>query len=145
MTTTVQSILRQKGSQVWWVTPDTSILQDLELMAERKIGAVLVMEAGSLVGIFSERDYARRGILLNRGPETPISQVMTYPVYCVTPQQTLEECMGLMTEKHIRHLPVADGETILGVISIGDVVKEVIADQAHLIQGLENYILGRRA
>ena len=145
MTTTVQSILRQKGSQVWWVTPDTSILQALELMAERKIGAVLVMEAGSLVGIFSERDYARRGILLNRGPETPISQVMTYPVYCVTPQQTLEECMGLMTEKHIRHLPVADGETILGVISIGDVVKEVIADQAHLIQGLENYILGRRA
>ena len=145
MTTTVQSILRQKGSQVWWVTPDASILQALELMAERKIGAVLVMEAGSLVGIFSERDYARRGILLNRGPETPISQVMTYPVYCVTPQQTLEECMGLMTEKHIRHLPVADGETILGVISIGDVVKEVIADQAHLIQGLENYILGKRA
>jgi CBS domain-containing protein len=145
MTTTVQSILRQKGSQVWWVTPDASILQALELMAERKIGAVLVMEAGSLVGIFSERDYARRGILLNRGPETPISQVMTYPVYCVTPQQTLEECMGLMTEKHIRHLPVADGETILGVISIGDVVKEVIADQAHLIQGLENYILGKQA
>lgn len=145
MTTTVQSILRQKGSQVWWVTPDASILQALELMAERKIGAVLVMEAGRLVGIFSERDYARRGILLNRGPETPISQVMTYPVYCVTPQQTLEECMGLMTEKHIRHLPVADGETILGVISIGDVVKEVIADQAHLIQGLENYILGKQA
>ena len=145
MTTTVQSILRQKGSQVWWVTPDASILQALKLMAERKIGAVLVMEAGSLVGIFSERDYARRGILLNRGPETPISQVMTYPVYCVTPQQTLEECMGLMTEKHIRHLPVADGETILGVISIGDVVKEVIADQAHLIQGLENYILGKQA
>jgi len=145
MTTTVQSILRQKGSQVWWVTPDASILQALELMAERKIGAVLVMEAGSLVGIFSERDYARRGILLNRGPETAISQVMTYPVYCVTPQQTLEECMGLMTEKHIRHLPVADGETILGVISIGDVVKEVIADQAHLIQGLENYILGKQA
>ena len=145
MTTTVQSILRQKGSQVWWVTPDASILQALELMAERKIGAVLVMEAGSLVGIFSERDYARRGILLNRGPETPISLVMTYPVYCVTPQQTIEECMGLMTEKHIRHLPVADGETILGVISIGDVVKEVIADQAHLIQGLENYILGKRA
>ena len=145
MTTTVQSILRQKGSQVWWVTPDASILQALELMAERKIGAVLVMEAGSLVGIFSERDYARRGILLNRGPVTPISQVMTYPVYCVTPQQTLEECMGLMTEKHIRHLPVADGETILGVISIGDVVKEVIADQAHLIQGLENYILGKQA
>ncbi|NMB67942.1 MAG: CBS domain-containing protein [Chloroflexi bacterium] len=145
MTTTVQSILRQKGSQVWWVTPDASILQALELMAEMKIGAVLVMEAGSLVGIFSERDYARRGILLNRGPETPISQVMTYPVYCVTPQQTLEECMGLMTEKHIRHLPVADGETILGVISIGDVVKEVIADQAHLIQGLENYILGKQA
>ena len=145
MTTTVQSILRQKGSQTWSVTPDASILQALELMAEKKIGAVLVMEAGQLVGIFSERDYARRGILLNRGPETPISQVMTYPVYCVTPQQTLEECMGLMTEKHIRHLPVADGETILGVISIGDVVKEVIADQAHLIQGLENYILGKRA
>lgn len=145
MTTTVQTILRQKGSQVWSVSPSTSVRQALELMAEKKIGAVLVMDAGALVGIFSERDYARRGILVDRGPETPISQMMTYPVYCITPQQTIEECMGLMTEKHIRHLPVAEGETILGVISIGDVVKEVIADQAHLIQGLENYILGKRA
>ncbi len=145
MTTTVQTILRQKGSQVWSVAPGDSVRQALELMAEKKIGAVLVMEAGKLVGIFSERDYARRGILQNRGPETPINAVMTAPVYCVTPQQTIEECMGLMTAKHIRHLPVADGETILGVISIGDVVKEVIADQAHLIQGLENYILGKRA
>lgn len=145
MTTTVQSILRQKGSQVWSVAPTASVREALELMAERKIGAVLVMDAGALVGIFSERDYARRGILMNRGPETSIGDMMTFPVYCVTPLQTIEECMGLMTDKHIRHLPVVDGETILGVISIGDVVKEVIADQEHLIKGLENYILGKRA
>lgn len=145
MTTTVQSILRQKGSQVWSVTPTASVREALELMAEKKIGAVLVMDAGTLVGIFSERDYARRGILMNRGPEAAIGEMMTYPVYCVTPLQTIEECMGLMTDKHIRHLPVVDGETILGVISIGDVVKEVIADQEHLIKGLENYILGKRA
>ena len=145
MTTTVQSILRRKGDQIWSVTPATSIHAALELMADKKIGAVLVMDGSTLVGIFSERDYARRGVLMNRGPETPINDVMTYPVYCVTPLQTLEDCMGLMTDKHIRHLPVADGETILGVISIGDVVKEVIADQQYLIKGLENYILGRRA
>lgn len=145
MTTTVQSILRQKGSQVWSVTPTASVREALELMAEKKIGAVLVMNASVLVGIFSERDYARRGILMNRGPEASIGDMMTFPVYCVTPLQTIEECMGLMTDKHIRHLPVVDGETILGVISIGDVVKEVIADQEHLIKGLENYILGKRA
>ncbi|MEM5776256.1 MAG: CBS domain-containing protein, partial [Anaerolineaceae bacterium] len=114
-------------------------------MAERKIGAVLVMEGGLLVGIFSERDYARRGVLMNRGPETSIGEMMTFPVYCVTPDQTIEECMGLMTDRHIRHLPVVDGDSILGVVSIGDIVKEMIADQEHLIKGLENYILGKRA
>lgn len=145
MTTTVQSILKRKGNQIWSVSPSSSIRAALELMAEKKIGAVLVMDGGTLVGIYSERDYARRGVLMNRGPETPINDVMTFPVYCITPDQTLEDCMGLMTDKHIRHLPVADGETILGVISIGDVVKEVIADQQYLIKGLENYILGRRA
>ncbi len=145
MTTTVQSILREKGNQVWAVPPNASIRQALELMAEKRIGAVLVMDNSALLGIFSERDYARRGVLMNRGPETPVGELMTYPVFCVTPLQTIEECMGLMTQKHIRHLPVADGETILGVISIGDVVKEVIADQQYLIKGLENYILGRRA
>lgn len=145
MTTTVQGILRQKGNQVWSVSPTATVREALEVMAERKIGAVLVMEGGLLVGIFSERDYARRGVLMNRGPETPIGEMMTFPVYCVTPVQTIEECMGLMTDKHIRHLPVVDGNTILGVVSIGDIVKEMIADQEHLIKGLENYILGKRA
>ncbi|TLN24878.1 CBS domain-containing protein [bacterium] len=145
MTTTVQSILREKGNQVWSVPPTASIREALELMSEKRIGAVLVMDGGALAGIFSERDYARRGVLMNHGPETPVGELMTYPVFCVTPLQTIEECMGLMTQKHIRHLPVAEGETILGVISIGDVVKEVIADQQYLIKGLENYILGRRA
>lgn len=145
MTTTVQSILREKGDAIWSVEPAATIRQALELMAAQKIGAVLVMEGGSLAGIFSERDYARRGLLLNHGPETPVSELMTSPVFCVAPHQTIEECMSLMTEKHIRHLPVTDGERILGVISIGDVVKELIADQLQHIQGLENYILGRRA
>lgn len=145
MTTTVQGILRQKGNQVWSVSPTATVREALEVMAERKIGAVLVMEGGLLVGIFSERDYARRGVLMNRGPETKIGEMMTFPVYCVTPVQTIEECMGLMTDKHIRHLPVVDGDTILGVVSIGDIVKEMIADQEHLIKGLENYILGKRA
>ncbi|GAP13896.1 predicted signal-transduction protein containing cAMP-binding and CBS domains [Longilinea arvoryzae] len=145
MTTTVQSILREKGNQVWSVVPTASIRQALERMAEKKIGAVLVMDGSSLLGIFSERDYARRGVLMNRGPETPVGELMSFPVFCVSPLQTIEECMQLMTEKHIRHLPVTDGVNILGVISIGDVVKEVIADQRHEIQGLENYILGKRA
>ncbi|MEM5776058.1 MAG: CBS domain-containing protein [Anaerolineaceae bacterium] len=145
MTTTVQGILRQKGNQVWSVSPTATVREALEVMADRKIGAVLVMEGGLLVGIFSERDYARRGVLMNRGPETPIGEMMTFPVYCVTPVQTIEECMGLMTDKHIRHLPVVDGDTILGIVSIGDIVKEMIADQEHLIKGLENYILGKRA
>lgn len=145
MTTTVQGILRQKGNQVWSVSPTATVREALEVMAERKIGAVLVMEGGLLVGIFSERDYARRGVLMNRGPETSIGEMMTFPVYCVTPDQTIEECMGLMTDRHIRHLPVVDGDSILGVVSIGDIVKEMIADQEHLIKGLENYILGKRA
>jgi CBS domain-containing protein len=145
MTTTVLGILKEKGYQVWAVPPTATVREALELMAEKRIGAVLVMDGDALVGIFSERDYARRGVLMNRGPQTPVADLMTSPVYCVTPQQTIEECMGLMTQKYIRHLPVADGETVLGVISIGDVVKEVIADQQDLIKGLENYILGRRA
>lgn len=145
MTSTVQSILREKGHQVWSVSPTASVRDALEIMAEKKIGAVLVMDGRALVGIFSERDYARRGVLMGRGPEAPVGELMTSPVYCVAPTQTIDECMHLMTQKYIRHLPVAEGETIVGVISIGDVVKEVIADQQYTIKGLEDYILGRRA
>jgi CBS domain-containing protein len=145
MTTTVKSILQQKGSQVWYVAPDTTLRAALEQMAEKNVGALLVLENEKLVGIFSERDYARRGILQGRGPETLVRDVMTTQVYYITKEQTIDECMAIMTDKKIRHLPVVEAEKVIGVISIGDAVNSVIADQEHMIRGLENYITGQRA
>ncbi|HEY9087573.1 MAG TPA: CBS domain-containing protein [Anaerolineaceae bacterium] len=145
MTTTVKSILQQKGSQVWYVAPHTTLRAALEQMAEKNVGALLVLENDKLVGIFSERDYARRGILQGRGPETLVRDVMTTQVYYITKEQTIDECMAIMTGKKIRHLPVVEGEKVIGVISIGDAVNSVIADQEHMIRGLENYITGQRA
>lgn len=146
MTTTVKSILQQKGSQVWYVTPDTTLLEALQQMAEKNIGALIVLdEDKKLVGILSERDYARRGILQGRGPETPVREMMTTQVYYVTKAQTIDDCMAVMTERKIRHLPVVEDDEVVGIISIGDVVNAVIADQEHLIKGLENYITGTRA
>jgi CBS domain-containing protein len=140
----VRQILKSKGgSQVFSVTPDTSILDVLKLMAEKEIGAVLVMEGIKVVGIFSERDYARRGVLKGRTVESPVAESMTKIVYYVGPDQTMEECMGQMTDKRIRHLPVVEAGKVIGVISIGDVVKAIIADQKNQITGMENYILGR--
>lgn len=145
MTTTVRSILQQKGAQVWYVSPETSLLAALEKMAEKNVGALPVLENDRLVGIISERDYARRGILQGRGPETPVRDVMTTQVFYVTIDQTLDDCMTIMTDKKIRHLPVVEDDKVIGIISIGDAVNCVIADQEHMIRGLENYITGRRA
>ena len=145
MTTTVKSILQRKGSQVWYVTPDMTLLAALEQMADKNVGALVVLEGEKLVGIISERDYARRGILQGRGPETPVRDVMTTQVYYVTKEQTIEDCMAVMTDRKIRHLPVVEDDRVVGIISIGDVVNNFIDDQQHLIKGLENYITGSRA
>jgi CBS domain-containing protein len=142
---TVGQILQNKGQQVWAISPSASVFEALQLMAARDIGALVVVEADRLVGIFSERDYARKVILHGKtSRETRVGEIMTTRVTFVKPGQTTEECMALMTEKHIRHLPVMEGERLIGLISIGDVVKAVISNQEFVISQLENYISGER-
>ena len=135
-------ILKIKGDAVYSVSPSASVLDALKLMAEKGIGAILVMEEEKVVGIFSERDYARRVALQGRSESTPVSEVMTEDIYFVHPEQTIQECLAQMTDKHIRHLPVIEGDTVVGVISIGDLVKATIDHQADLIRNLEDYIMG---
>ena len=140
---TVRDMLRTKGFNVWSVAPDTTVYDALKLMADKNIGAVLVMEAESLVGILSERDYARKVALLGKSAmDTPAGEIMTDRVICVRPEESAEQCMALMTEKHVRHLPVYEDERLLGVISIGDVVKATISEQEFIIEQLEHYIRG---
>ncbi len=140
---TVEQILDAKGSDVWSITPDASVLEAIKLMAEKEVGALLVMTGEKPVGIVSERDYARKVILKGRSSqETPIQDIMTTHVVCVSPEQSIEDCMALMTAKHIRHLPVMDGEQLRGMLSIGDLVKAVIAEQKLVIKELERYISG---
>jgi CBS domain-containing protein len=144
-TTTVRQILFSKGADVWGVAPETLVIDALRLMAEKNVGAVLVLRGEALVGIFSERDYARKVILRAKSStDTPVGDVMTSRVVYVRPDQTTEECMALMTNKHVRHLPVIEEGRVWGVISIGDVVKAIVADQRFTIQQLENYITGGR-
>ncbi len=142
---TVYHILQGKGNQVWSVSPDTLVYDALKLMADKNLGAVLVVEQGKLVGIFSERDYARKVILMGKSSkEIPVKEIMTEQVLYVRPNHSIEECMALMTNKRIRHLPVLEGEQLVGVISIGDVVKAFISEQEFVIKQLENYITGGR-
>lgn len=141
---TVALLLRAKGNEVLTVSPDAPVFAALGLMAERNVGALLVVEGGRLVGIFSERDYARKVILKGKSSkETLVREVMSANVLYVRPRHTIEECMALMTEKRVRHLPVLEGERLAGVISIGDIVKEIIAEQGFMIEQLQNYITGR--
>ena len=143
---TVRQILKDKGSQVWSVEPTAMVYSALQLMADKEIGALLVLAEGMLVGIFSERDYARKVILHGKtSAETRVSEVMSPDVVTVGAEQSIAECMALMTEKRFRHLPVVEGGQILGVISIGDVVKAIITDQQFVIEQLESYISGRRS
>ena len=138
---TVQDMVNTKGSQIFSVTPDTTVFDTLKVMAEKEIGAVLVFEGERVVGIFSERDYARQVILKGKASkDTPVKEVMTSRVAYVRPEQTLDDCMALMTDKRIRHLPVLIEGKIAGVLSIGDIVKAVISEKQFIIEQLENYI-----
>jgi CBS domain-containing protein len=140
---TVSHLLRSKGPQFFFVGPTDSVLRAMEIMAEHEVGALLVMNLGSLVGIISERDYARKVILKKRSShDTPVSDIMTAPAVTVTPQDTVHVCMQLMTERRFRHLPVVDSDRVVGVVSIGDLVKAVIEEQTAHIEQLERYIAG---
>ncbi len=138
---TVSDILRGKGQDVWAVSPDDTVLSALQVMAEKGIGAVLVLEAGLVRGILSERDYARKVVLQGRSSaNTSVKEIMTSRVFAVTPSHTVENCISLMTEKRIRHLPVMDGGKLVGVISIGDVVKMMLTEKSIIIDQLTSYI-----
>ncbi|MEO8007594.1 MAG: CBS domain-containing protein [Betaproteobacteria bacterium] len=138
---TVQQLLESKRYSVVSVTPSTTVLEALKVMAEKEIGAVMVIDDGHLVGIFSERDYARKVVLQGKASnDTPVREPMTERVVCVKPEQTIEDCMGLMTDKRIRHLPVLEHKKVIGVISIGDVVKEMLSEKEFVIKQLESYI-----
>lgn len=139
----VKFLLQTKGHDIWSIGPDARVYDALKLMDEKNIGALLVLNEGKCVGIISERDYARQVELKARtSKDTLVREIMTEKVIYVRPEQTVEGCMALMTEKHIRHLPVLEGDRLIGIISIGDVVKEIIAEKEFMIQQLENYIIG---
>jgi CBS domain-containing protein len=138
---TVKQLLQGKGHEVWSIGPDASVYDAVAMMADKEVGALVVMDGDSLVGVLSERDYARKVMLQGRSSnDTKIEEVMTSRVAYARPDQTVEECMAMMTEKRVRHLPVMDGEKLLGIISIGDLVKTIIEEQQHVIQQLEQYI-----
>jgi len=140
-------MLQRKPSQsVWSITPQASIAQAVNLLAEKNIGALLVLEEGQVVGIISERDIVRALFLSDRvSPQTPVGEIMTRKVLYVRPEQTIDECMALMTDKRLRHLPVIEHDRLIGLISIGDVVKYSIDDREFMIEQLVNYITDRRS
>ncbi len=143
---TAATLLREKSHQtVHAITPTASVFEAVKLMADKNIGALLVTEGAKVVGIITERDYARKIALMSRSSkETSVREIMTSAVMYVSPDQTSEQCMVLMTENRLRHLPVMDGGKLLGIISIGDLVKDIISEQKFIIQQLEHYITGER-
>jgi len=141
---TVAEILKGKGPQVWTIPPQAKVIEALKLMADKGIGALVVVKDDRVVGILSERDYARKVMLMGKSSQdTPVRDIMTASVFVVHPETQAEECMALMTDKHIRHLPVFDKDRMLGVLSIGDIVKSIITEQKITIDHLQNYILGK--
>lgn len=141
---TVRDLLKGKGNQVWSIAPGTTVLDALQFLAEKDVGALLVLEADKIVGIISERDFVRS--IAKTGQcllHTTVQEYMTRDVFSISPDQSIEDCMQLMTRHHIRHLPVLEKDTIVGLISIGDVVKEIISTKDSTINQLENYIEGR--
>lgn len=139
--TTVQTLLERKGRAIFSVEPQAAVLDAIRLMAEHHVGALLVMRGAALEGIVSERDYARKVILRGRSSaDTPVRDIMSSPVLTVSLDTSVQQCMQLMTDRHVRHLPVLDGTRVVGMISIGDLVKALIADQQQQIELLESYI-----
>ena len=144
MAETIRSILETKGRQVWSLTPDATVYDAIALMAEKGIGALPVVSEGRLAGILSERDYARKVILKGKSSnETLVREIMTREVITATPDHTVDECMRMMTNHRIRHLPVFEADDLVGMVSIGDLVKAVISSQGATINNLSNYIIGK--
>lgn len=143
--TFVTDVLKRKGRDVWTVSSDSTVYDALQEMADKNVGALMVVDGDNLVGVFSERDYARKIILHGKASkDTLVKEIMSPEVFCVGPDQTIGRCMEIMTEKRVRHLPVLDNGRLAGVISIGDVVKAIISEQEFAIQQLEQYIIGPR-
>ena len=141
--TYVRQILKTKGNEIWSIAPQATVYEALQRMSEKDVGALLVLDKGNLVGIFSERDYARKLILKGRfSKDTTVGELMTREVLYIESQSTIEDCMALMTAKRVRHLPVLENERLIGIVTIGDVVKQIISDQEFTIQQLERYIKG---
>ena len=142
---TIGQLLESKGKDIWSIAPHATVFEALEIMAEKNVGVLLVIDDGEVVGIFSERDYARKVILKGKSSkDTSVGDLMTKEVLYVNPQNTLQECMALMTTKHIRHMPVfVENNQLIGVVTLGDVVKHIISDQEFTIRELEKYITGR--
>ncbi|MBL7189859.1 MAG: CBS domain-containing protein [Phycisphaerae bacterium] len=141
--TYVEQLLKTKGNEIWSIVPQATVYEALQIMSEKDVGALLVLDKGNLVGIFSERDYARKLILKGRfSKDTTVGELMTREVLYIESQSTIEDCMALMTAKRVRHLPVLENERLIGIVTIGDVVKQIISDQEFTIQQLERYIKG---
>jgi CBS domain-containing protein len=137
-------MLRHKGSDVFWLSPEATVYEAVAMMADKSVGALLVVSGGKLSGIVSERDYARKVILKGKhSHEMQVKEIMTSPVFTITPEHSVEDCMRVITAHRIRHLPVVEGDALVGMISIGDVVRSIISAQAHTIDQLSSYIEGR--
>jgi CBS domain-containing protein len=139
----VEKVLRTKGSEAWHIAPQASVYEALQLMSEKEVGSILVLEEGEVVGIFTERDYARKLILKGKfSKDTAVRELMTQEVLYVEPQNTIEDCMVLMTNNRVRHLPVMENGKLVGIVSLGDMVKHIISEQESTIAQLEKYITG---